>query len=107
MIKNACQAEIVSIITTLVKEIVKCGEIPYFFNVGKILPLIKNNKESYQDLNNIRPITVSDVLANIFEKYVDDHIGKKHQESEVQFGFKKKSSTNHAVYVVDETIKYY
>jgi hypothetical protein len=75
MIKNASQPEIVSIITTLLKEIVKSGEIPYFFNVGKILPLVKNDKENCQDMNNIRPITVSDVLANIFEKYVDDHIG--------------------------------
>jgi hypothetical protein len=59
----------------------------------------KNN-----DINNVRPITISDSLANIFEMYI---LQNRSQVPETQSGFKHKSSTNHAIYVLDETIKHY
>ena len=106
MFKYSCIEEITIIVSEIIKQMIRFGEMPYFFNVGKIMPIIKDDKESNSELNNIRPITVSDVLANIFEKYVCHHIELKHKDPDVQFGFKKNSSTNHAVYVLDETIKH-
>ena len=46
MIKYACIEEITIIISEIIKEMLKYGEIPYFFNVGKIMTIIKNRKES-------------------------------------------------------------
>ena len=42
-------------------------------------------------MSNIRKITISDPLANIFEIYVEQHIETRHKVPEVQFGFKKKA----------------
>ena len=80
---------------------------PFFFNIGIIKPLVKDtNKESY-DLNNLRPITISDTLANVYENYMLSEIEEMHNNNDKQFGFKKNSSCGHAVFVLNETIKAY
>ena len=67
----------------------------------------KDNKGKSNDLNNIRPITISDALANIFEKIILSEAQKTHVEHKLQFGFKKNSSCNHAIFVFKETANYY
>ena len=59
------------------------------FYFGKILPIIKDERDSKTEMINIRPITISDPLSNIFEIYVEQHIETRHKDPEVQFGFKK------------------
>jgi hypothetical protein len=61
-------------------------------------------KESNSDSNNIRPITISDSLGNVFEQFLLLRIQEKIVDPEQQFGFKSNSSTNHAIYVLDETV---
>lgn len=97
-------AEILSIIF---EKMLKYNVIPYLFNIGKITPVIKNANESNSDINKIRPITISDSLSNIFEMYLLRRMEKTYQDSKTQFGFKSNSSTNHAVFVLDQTIKLY
>ena len=87
MIKYACIEKITIIISEIIREMLKYGKIPYFFNVGEIMPIIKNEKESKTDMSNNRLITISDPLANIFEKNVEQHIETRHKDPEVQFGF--------------------
>ena len=86
----------------LIYNVISC-----FFNVGKIIPIIKKENESNSDMNNIRPITISDSLAKIFEINVLRRIEKTHQDTETEFGFKSNSSINQAVFVLDQTIKHY
>jgi hypothetical protein len=47
----------------------KYGILPKLFNVGKIISIIIDKKFS-NDIINIRPITISDTIAIIFEKYL-------------------------------------
>ena len=46
------------------------GFMPENFNLGRITPILKDTNKSNKMINNIRPITVSDVISNIFEKYL-------------------------------------
>ncbi|RNA19764.1 RNA-directed DNA polymerase from mobile element jockey-like [Brachionus plicatilis] len=55
----------------------------------------------------MRPLTISDTIANIFEKYLLSRIETNHQYPQTQFGFKTKSSTNHGIYTVMETIQHF
>lgn len=103
-----CEVERVLVtIQAILQRIVDFGYIPKKFNVGVITPIIKDEHGDLKSVNNIRPITVSDVLANIFEKYMLNHIEDAHNEPEQQFGFKARSSCQHALFAFRETIKHY
>jgi hypothetical protein len=107
MIKYGDRENMSMIISALFEKMIQTGQLPYLFNVGKINPLIKNEKERTNDLNKIRPITVSDSIANIFEKYIMIKLEEKYRDPDQQFGFKANNSTNHAIYVMEETVKHY
>ncbi|CAF0759118.1 unnamed protein product, partial [Brachionus calyciflorus] len=70
-------------------------------------PLVKNPKNSTSDLNNLRPVSVSDCIKNLYERIILNRIEKSHLDHEKQFGFKKKSSCQHATFVVKQAIKYF
>jgi hypothetical protein len=50
-------------------------------------------------LRNIRPITISDTILNIREKYLLERINMDLKDDKFQFGFDSKSSTQHALYI--------
>jgi hypothetical protein len=50
------------------KYIFKYGVIPKGLNITHIRPIIKDKSLSCNDLNNLRPISISNVLAQIFER---------------------------------------
>lgn len=61
----------------LIKRLINYGYIPKNFNIGVIHPIIKDEHDQRtRSNNNIRPITLSDVLCNIFEKYILSTIEK-------------------------------
>ncbi|RMZ94723.1 RNA-directed DNA polymerase from mobile element jockey-like, partial [Brachionus plicatilis] len=107
MYKYGMSDTLVTIIKLIMEKIIQFGQIPKFFNIGKIIPVIKDETKSCNDLNNIRPITISDVVSNIFEKIMLNEIMKSHDDPERQLGFKKNSSCSHAIFAVKETISYY
>ena len=51
-------------------------------------------------LSNIRPITISDTISNVFEQFILTRLVHEYNDHELQFGFKKHSSCGHAVYVL-------
>ena len=68
-----------------------------------IFPIIKDVKKNNTDITNTRPITLSNTITIIFEKYLLSIIQDEYQEDPRQFGFKANSSTNHAIFVLRET----
>ena len=72
-----------------------------------MVPIIKDQQGNASDPNNYRGITISPILSKLFEHvlkrvYVDHLSTSSHQ-----FGFKKNSSTVHALHCLKETVGYY
>jgi hypothetical protein len=77
------------------------------FNMGRIIPIIKDPKVSNKSCDNIRPLTISDSMATILEMYLLHFINKQIKDHRLQFGFREGYSCMHAIYTVKETISYY
>jgi hypothetical protein len=104
MFKYGVSNILISILNIFFTKIIRSRIVPYFFNVGIIKPIVKDTNGDANDVNNLRPITISDILANLYERIIMIEIEKDHKDHEKQFGFKAKSSCNHAVFTMREAI---
>ena len=103
MFKYGCSIELVSYLHLLFTTMINENQMPDNFNVGVIKPLVKDKNKDLNDTNNLRPITISDAISNIYEKVLLHEIEKYIPGSNKQFGFKKHSSCAHAVFCLRET----
>ena len=81
--------------------------VPKQFKLGTIVPIIKDHQGNHGDVSNYRGITISPIVSKIFEHALKIIFGNFLSSSPWQFGFKRKSSTLHAVYCLKETVDYY
>ena len=83
------------------------GYVPNQFRLSTIIPIIKNKQSSANVSSNYRGIALSSIVA----KWIDIIIIQSHasslKTSDMQFGFKEKSSTTQCTFVVEEVINYY
>jgi hypothetical protein len=96
--------QLTNLLKSIFENMIQFNIMPINFNIGKITPIIKDSEGSHTDINNIRPITISDLISNIFERLLLNEIIKTHKDATKQFGFKQNSSFQHAVFTVRETI---
>ena len=87
--------------------ILRHAVIPADFNVTLIRPILKDRKKPTDDVRNLRPISISNVLSQIFERILLDKMPELHQTHRNQFGFKRFTSCTHALFAVKETIVKY
>ncbi len=92
------------VITWYLDLLFSIGYIPSEFNISLITPIPKNRKHS-RDPADFRPISVSSALSLIFEDVVRQKLVL--ELSPNQFGFRIKTSTKHAFFVVNETLLHY
>ena len=83
------------------------GFVPKQFCSGFILPIVKDSQGNKADSGNYRGITISPIISKIFEHVLKLTFEPHLQTSLHQFGFKKRSSTTHALYCLKQTINYY
>ena len=107
MIKYANSTSLNSSIRELFESIFSTGVVPKRINIGKLTPIIKNNSQPSNCLKNIRPITISDTISNIFERYILIGMNEQIKDNKSQFGFTNNSSTQHALFTLRETTNYY
>ena len=81
--------------------------VPNQFTFGSIIPILKDHHGNRGDVNNYRGITISPIASKILEHALKIVFGKFFDSSPWQFGFKRKSSTTHALYCLKETVDYY
>jgi len=62
--------------------------------------LVKDSKKSTKDSTNLRPLAISDVLSNMFEKLLLHYIDLVYTNHFKQFGFKKQSSCSHVLFIL-------
>lgn len=106
MFKYGRNSILIKIIVNIIQTMINYGITPHHFNIGIIKPIVKDTKKTADDSKNLRPVTISDTFANRYEKVILCEIEKTHTDDAKQFGFKKHSSCSHAVFTVNETIKY-
>ena len=74
------------------------GHVPRQFQQGTIVPIVKDQHGDKGDMNNYRGITITPILSKIFEHALQRLSETFLSTSQYQFGFKKKSSTSHAIH---------
>ena len=72
-----------------------------------MIPLVKDQQGNVSDVNNNRGITLSPIVSKIFEHALKFIFSMFLETSSNQFGFKKRSSTIHAIHCLKGTIDYY
>ncbi len=95
------------LISIILEIIINDGTMLQSLNIGLLKPIIKDPTKDNKSSNNIRPITLSDPIAVIFENWLLKILEASISISPNQFGFRKQSSTKHAVYVFRETARKY
>ena len=94
-------------LTELFNAMLRHSFTPKQFKLGTIVPILKDHQGDHGDIGNYRGITISPILSKIFEHSLKILFHGYLDSSPWQFGFKRKSSTLHAVYCLKETINYY
>ena len=81
--------------------------VPKQFQRGTIVPIVKDRNGDQGDLNNYRGVTIASIVSKVFEHSLRICFSEYLSTSRYQFGFKRKSSTCHAVFCLKETVNYY
>jgi hypothetical protein len=102
MLLNINQSFINSKILFFFQFIFKHGVIPVNFNNIHIVPIVKDKNKSANDLSNLRPISISNTLAQIFERITKLKIPQLGNTHHNQFGYKNKTSCAHALFAFKE-----
>jgi exonuclease III len=95
---------VLDMICFIIQFILDKQVFPNNFNTAEMYALIKCPEKSTSDIGNIRPISVSDILTNIFEKLILNRINLVSAPTMKQFGFTRNASCSHAVFLLKETM---
>ena len=80
---------------------------PTDFLRGIITPIVKDSQGDLSDTSNYRGITLSTLPAKLFELALQAKISHLLHTDELQFGFKRKTSTSHALFTLKSTIDHF
>ena len=75
--------------------------------MGTISPIIKDSQGDISDPTNYRGITLSSLPSKLFEFAIQKKTANLLQTDDLQFGFKRRTSTSHAMYCLKSTIDHF
>ena len=81
--------------------------VPADFLQGTISPVVKDSSGDLNATNNYRGVTLSSIFSQMFENALRLKFGSYLASSDLQFGFKPKHSTNHAVFTLKSCVNYF
>ena len=91
----------------LFNTMMQCSVVPETFHAGIVVPVLKDKRGDVTDMNNYRAVTLSSCISKLFEMCLLELYGDMLSTSPLQFGFKKKLGTRHALYVLRSTVEYF
>ena len=94
-------------LTFLFNLMLRHAFVPRQFRFGFMIPLIKDQQGNHSDSNNYRGITISPIISKLFEHCLKIVFNDQLITSEYQFGFKRNSSTVHAIHCMKQTVNYF
>ena len=83
------------------------GSFPPGFMHSTVVPIPKGHGADASSSSNYRGIALSSILGKIFDSVIMSRYHEQLASSDLQFGFKPKSSTNCCTYVLKEVINHY
>lgn len=92
-----------NILTRLLNLSVKTATMPSIWKTGKIIPLLKPNKQA-DDSKSYRPISLLSPIAKVLEKLILPHLSAAIKLAEHQHGFTKNRSTMTALHTINSMI---
>ena len=95
------------LLTLLFNSMLSHGIAPDELLLGTMIPLIKDGRLSKQCSDNYRALTIGTGLSKLLETVILNKQTDALKTSDLQFGFKEKSSTTMCTFMVLETIEYY
>ena len=98
---------LIIMITLLFNSMIIHGIAPDELILGTMIPLIKDNRGKKQCSDNYRALTIGTGLSKLLEIVIRKQQAEKFKTSDLQFGFKEKSSTTMCTFMTVETIEYY
>ena len=94
-------------LTILFNAMLTHSYVPHQFRRGYMLPIAKDVHGNLGDVSNYRGITISPMMTKVLEFILKGLFEEHLSTSSLQFGFKKKHSTSHALFCFKETVNYY
>ena len=91
----------------LFNAIIQHGHVPHEFLSGLITPLVKDSEGDVTSTANYRGLTLSVVFASMLESAILLKIGHLLITDPLQFGYKPKHSTSHALFTLRSCIDYF
>ena len=91
----------------LFNGIIQHGYVPIDFLRGTISPIVKDQQGDMSITNNYRGITLGCLPAKMFEYSIQLKTAQFLKTDDLQFGFKRKTSTAHAIYTLKATIGHF
>ena len=91
----------------LFNGLIQHGFVPTDFLKGTITPIVKNTQGDLSDPSNYRGITLSCLPAKLFEFAIQLKTSHLLDTDNLQFGFKRKTSANHALFSLKSTINHF
>ena len=83
------------------------GYVPSDFSASTIIPIPKKSNADTSSSDNFRGIALSSVFCKILDNVILHKFQDKLNSCDLQFGFKRKSSTHMCTMVLKETLAYY
>ena len=91
----------------LFNGLIQHGYVPTEFLKGTITPIVKDPQGDVSDPANYRGITLSCLPAKLFEFAIQLKTTHLLGTDHLQFGFKRKTSTNHALFSLKTTVNHF
>ena len=91
----------------LFNSMLQHGVVPIDFLKGTITPIVKDNQGDVSSCTNYRGITLGNLLSKLFEYAIDSKIVNFLNSDLLQFGFKSRTSTSHALYALKSVTSYF
>ena len=95
MLKKSMSDRLICVLKDFINAILCTGVIPENFNRSIIIPIIKDKSKKVFDVNNLRPISVSNCLSQLLERIILYKSKFLNDSSTNQFGFQLGLSTYH------------
>ena len=92
---------------TLFSAMIVHGYTPNGMNLSTLVPIPKSQKKSVNDSSNYRAIALGSLFGKVLDNIIISKCRSKLCTSELQFGFKPKSSTTQCTFVLNEIVDLY